>query len=311
MMPQSEHPLCVCILAHNEQKHIARTIRAIRSSCDDVTFQIKVYANGCTDNTVSIVRHLSKMIPNVYLRELEEASKPKAWNAAFEENNNQVLIFADGDVEPQFGVVRALWQSMQLPQGNFFIVGCTSWPHKSGLSISQRLVGFLQIPLCQDFLDGKLYAVNRQALCKEFQKRGFYGIPAGVVAEDSFLQLIIPPEKFSIINERVFYYPPELRDYWKYLARVQWQGDQLRQEHAHLFSVPTALEEKWTSRLKRKFSVRQRLSRWALGLFATSMRTAVKVIFNRKIDRTYQELGAVSASGKNILNQATRSHSTK
>jgi glycosyltransferase involved in cell wall biosynthesis len=307
----SEKQFCVCILAHNEQKHIARTIKAIRSSCTGINFQIKVYANGCTDRTVEIVRNLSQRIPNVFLRELGEASKPNAWNAAFAENKSQVLVFADGDVQPEFGAIPALWRAMTNANNPPVLVGCTLWPQKKDLSLGQGIVGFMQTPLRQDFLCGGLYAVNREALRDIFKNRGLRGIPEGVVAEDSFLELIVPPEKFLVIQDRVLYEPPEFRDYCKYLARIRWQEDQLLKEYGWLFSGRTALKKRWSTRLKEKFSAKQGLSRWVLGLSATCMRFTVKVIYKRKINRMYQELGSLSASGKNILSQATRSNSAK
>ena len=50
-----EPSVCVCILAHNEEKNIRKTLAAICATKEAETIPIYVYANGCGDGTVEEV----------------------------------------------------------------------------------------------------------------------------------------------------------------------------------------------------------------------------------------------------------------
>ncbi len=221
-----ETDACVCVLAHNEQKHIASTIKAIIDGNREVEFDIIVYANGCTDNTVDIVKNLFEIYPNLHLRELDKASKSLAWNTAFHENADSILIFSDGDVEPEQGTVAALCNSLK-ENSEITLASCQYWPQKNGLSFEQKLTGLMQIPLVQDFLTGCFYGVGRKRLEAEFVHHSLLGIPDGLVGEDFFLSSLIPDRNFTVIEKKCYYEPPSLEDYRRYLARIRWQEKQV------------------------------------------------------------------------------------
>ncbi len=303
--------ICICILAHNEQKHIAETIKAIAANATGLDCDIKVYANGCTDNTVAIVRDLAHKLPNLFLRELSVASKPHSWNVAFRENSHAVLIFADGDVVPEDGAVQALWASLNEPRSKVILVGCSLWPRRSGLSIGQRLVGFLQIPLRQTFLAGGLYGVRREFLLLEFQKNNISGVPLGIVGEDLFLQLATPHDRFSIISHRFFYEPPTFKDYWKYLARMRWQEEQLVGLYRDLYFARPLLCGGYLAQLVAKLSMDQGVKRLLLGIASSGLRIIMETVFSSKIDKSYREMGLVDKNGENILSKVSRSGTTK
>lgn len=306
-----EQDVCVCILAHNEQKHIASTIRSIVEGNKDVDFNIVVYANGCTDDTVKIVKSLFVLYPNLHLRELEEASKPLAWNAAFQENNASVLVFSDGDVEPEPRSVLTLCKSL-IENVDTTLVSCQYWPQKSGLSYGQKFTGFLQIPLIQDFLTGCFYAVRKKNLEKEFEKHSLTGIPDGIVGEDFFIELLVPKQNLAIAGKKCFYEPPSIEDYLKYLARIRWQGEQVTSIFGSFF--PDSLMDEKRNLfvvLKRKLSYYQGMGRFFHGILAATMRYAFNFIYRKKINMYYQLLGPVSHQGGTVLSNATRSQSAK
>ncbi|MDD2735983.1 MAG: glycosyltransferase family 2 protein [Desulfuromonadaceae bacterium] len=303
--------LCVCVLAHNEEKHIADTIRAIVASCGSVSADIKVYANGCSDRTVEIVHSLSEKIPNLSLRQLDVASKPNAWNTAFYENNHKILVFSDGDVLPEPNAVQALYQLLNSETSNVALAGCSVCPRKSDLNIGQRIIGFLQMPLHEDFLSGALYALQKNEFEAIFNTLNLNGIPLGIVAEDAFVQEIVPAEQFTIINKKVYYEPPALKDYCKYLARIRWQEEQLVQEYNGLVSKHADNHKSFFSRLKSKIINSSSTFRFLTGLLACILRMIIKFIFRSTINNYYVALGPVSKDGKGILSQATRSQSAK
>lgn len=303
--------LCICILAHNEQKHIAETVEALATGSAQLGCDIKVYANGCTDNTEAIVRELARRLPNLSLRELDIASKPHAWNVAFRENSHAVLVFADGDVVPEPGAIEALWSLLTEPGAGVILAGCSLWPRRSALGIGQRFVGFLQIPLKQTFLAGGLYGVRREDLLLEFQKKNISGIPLGIVGDDLFLQMMVPHEQFSIIPPKFFYEPPALKDYFKYLARMRWQEEQLAGLYRELYFDRPLLSGGRLARLAAKLTMEQGVKRLLLGIASSSLRAMMEAVFTRKIDKCYREMGFVDENGENILRQASRSSTTK
>lgn len=303
--------ICICILAHNEQKHIAETIEAIAENCADLECDIKVYANGCTDATVAIVRDLALRLPNLSLRELDVASKPNAWNTAFHENANPILVFSDGDVIPEAGAIEALWRLVTKEQPETILAGCSIWPRKAGLTLGQRFVGLLQIPLKQTFLAGGLYAVRKTELLLEMQAKALDGIPLGIVGEDAFLEQLVPADKFNIIAHKVYYEPPILADYWKYLARMRWQEEQLAGLYHNLLCKQAYLKQGILVRVGKKKPMDQSVKRFLLGVAASGLRCVVKAMFRGRINRCYGAMGLVNKDGKNILSEASRSSSAK
>jgi len=303
--------ICVCILAHNEEKHIAETIMAIVRSCNNLPCDIKVYANGCTDRTAEIVNDLSKLIPNLYLRTIAIASKPNAWNTAFTENNHKILVFSDGDVLPEPNTIQSLYHLLSNVTSRVVLAGCSLCPRQSKISLGQRIIGFLQVPLYEDFLSGGLYACKKNEIDSIFVSLDLQGIPLGIVAEDAFLQSIVPTDKFAIIDKKVYYEPPMLSDYCKYLARIRWQEEQLQLKYSHIFYSHSIMHKNVFHHLKTKIVKSTFSFRLLKGAVACFLRLTVKVIFTRVIKNYYVALGPVSTDGKNILSEATRSSSAK
>lgn len=252
-----------------------------------------------------------RTIPRLVLRELAVASKPNAWNAAFQENTHAVLVFSDGDVIPEKGAIDALCRLFTGERPDVILAGCSLWPKKSSLSIGQKVVGFLQIPLRQTFLAGGLYAVWREGLKHELLQVGLEGIPVGVVAEDTFLEKLTPVEHFAIIDHKFFYEPPAWADYWKYLARVRWQDEQLTAMYGNLLAADVKRSQSSMGRLAVKMLGGRQPGRLLLGLVGTGMRSIVKMLYSRRIIGHYRALGPIVREGRAILSDASRSRSAK
>ena len=309
-MKRQDVDVCVCVLAHNEQKHIAKTIHAIRAGNGEIEFDIVVYANGCTDATARIVQELSTTLPNVYLREITEASKPNAWNFAFEENKHSILVFSDGDVEPEPGGVFAVYKFLKRNR-KLSLVCCQFWPFKKGLSLEKKIVGFVQIPIIQDFLSGQFYAIRRADFQKKFLKLGILGLPKGIVAEDVFIESLVHEKKIYVTNTKVYYEPPKFDDYLKYLARLRWQDEQLKLVYAEYFQSHFVQKVYWQRSFLKKMSKSNNIGRLFIGMISTAMRYSVKFLFKKKIDTLYKWLGPVGEQGDSILSCVTRSLSSK
>ena len=302
--------VCVCILAHNEQKHIAATIKSIIDGNKAVDFDVIVYANGCTDGTVEIVQSLFATYPNLRLRVLKKASKTLAWNTAFNENTTPFIIFSDGDVQPEPETVAALCSCMG-SYSEITIASCQYWPQKKRMSFEQEITGLMQVPLVQDFLTGCFYGVRREALHAEFQRHSLPGIPDGIVGEDFFLSSLVPARNFTVIEKKCYYEPPTIEDYKKYLARIRWQEKQVYSVHAGCLDSSTGRKRTLSTIIKQKKPYYQGIGRLCQGIMAAAMRHAFICIYKKQISRYYESFGSVVRDGESILSKATRSNSTK
>lgn len=307
----NKNDICICVLAYNEQRHIADTVRTLAQISSSLSCEIKVYANGCTDRTAQIVRALIPEIPNLSLRELKYPNKANAWNTAFYENPHAILVFSDGDVIPEKDSIKALWQVLADQKSNVALAGCTFWPKKN-LPFAQLVAGFLQIPVRQNFLSGQLYAIRRTAISQEFSKRNLMGIPLGVVAEDTFLERLVSTARFVVLKEKVYYEPPTFQDYLKYLARIRWQEEQLTITYKEFLAQDSVKNETIKERIWAKAPADcSEVPRFLLGMVASGSRIILKYIFNRKVNLAYMKLGPVERDGREVLSRTTRSISVK
>ncbi len=301
----------VCVLAHNEEANIESTVRRIIAGNRDKAPRVRVYANGCTDNTQEVVRRLAQRHPEVELISLARASKPNAWNVAFHDNDEEILIFADADVSPDDGAVASIYHAFDSqPQAE--IVCCQSWPDFRNSNWQQKMTGFMQIPVKQDFLIGHFYAIRRNAFLSYFQAAGLRGLPDGIAGDDAFIDQLVPRSRFVLADAKVGYVPPVFTDYYKYLARIRWQNEQIRQ-----FNARNGQADRSTSRSGRLTSLADKLQnnagfgRLALGLVSTPLRLVFKTLNHGRIESAYRRLGPVQADGAWILSSATRSESVK
>ncbi|MCF6245546.1 MAG: glycosyltransferase family 2 protein [Sulfurovum sp.] len=303
--------ITVCILAYNEETHIENTIKNLIEGNEEITFTLKVYANGCTDDTVKIVKNLESTYSNLSLRELKIAGKPNAWNTAFTENKTEILIFSDADIMVESGSIKAL--SDEMMKNDDIISTTTQYTAFSKkLSFGKKLAGFMQLPIEQDFIAGCFYTIRRAKFEKIFSKNNITGIPDGLVGEDLFIDLLVPREKLIVIDKKCFYEPTNLEEYAKFFARMRWQNQQMQQiferldiEHAHPIS-----NKKITTKLKERWDRSKNKTRLLYRLIPAVFRYTFLFFNKNKINAYYQDLGPVIEQGNHILIE-TRSSSTK
>ena len=301
----------VCILAHNEESNIRRTLQAIIDGNTDAEPVIRVYANGCTDNTHAVVREMAQQFPQIELIEISRPSKPNAWNRAFADSNEEIIIFADADVIPSAGAISRIIEKFN-DHSDMEIVSCESWPDFQAVGWQQKLTGFMQIPVAQDFLIGHFYGLRRSAFAAHFVALGLDGLPEGIAGEDAFLEGMMTPGKLMLADSKVKYEPPMLEDYYKYLGRIKWQNQQISLfNQGNGVKVAGSGQKNSLVRLAGKLSSERPISRLALGVSATAVRMVFKQLKRRRIAQAYQKLGPVTQDGAWVLSEATRSTSCK
>ena len=309
-MDKHQRPI-VCILAYNEEARIANVITRILEGNRDSRPLVRVYANGCTDRTHEIVGKIAASHPDVELMEIARASKPNAWNRAFRENANDILIFADADVVPEEGAVSAILHAFENnPKAE--IACCESWPEFRGASLQQKLTGLMQIPVNQDFLIGHFYGIRRTAFERYFAELGLTGLPEGIAGDDAFIDQLVPRDRFVLVDKKVKYQPPTFEDYFRYLGRIRWQNEQIRQynerqQRQHNAKAPTG---RLTS-LQDKLKTSRHPTRLLIGAITTALRLIFKALYKNRIEAAYRQIGPVQTDGAWVLSQATRSSSVK
>lgn len=297
--------MTVCVLAYNEANNIGRTLTALCAAQAMASIPVYVYANGCTDATAQEVARFAERHGNVYLRELPVASKPNAWNTAFAEQTSDFLVFSDGDIIVEPGAAFKLVGDLEGAPGAV-IATCRQVSTDHGLTTQQKLVGFMQIPLVQNFLAGGFYAVRRQALADLLAEKGFAGLPLGVTGEDAFLDYLVGPERLLLSEVTSAYTPPNLSDYCRYLARIRWQNEQIR--HCWGNVVP---KSRSLTRFRDKVLRIRRLGRLFVASLAVAARSLYKICYACQIAEHYRMIGPLRESGAEVLRDGTRSLSTK
>lgn len=305
MAAASNISVCVCILAHNEEKHIESTMAATCRAREIDDIPIFVYANGCTDATAQVVKRFACRHRNVQLCELTQASKPGAWNAAFSEREYDYIVFSDADIIPDQGAVQRLVRELA-SSPRAVIASCRQIPRAQGVTLQQKLVGFMQIPLVQTFLAGGCYAVKRQALAELMAQKGFQGLPAGVAGDDAFLHYLVAPDRLIVSETRSAYTPPDFEDYCRYLARIRWQNEQIRRCWGDI--VP---EQSWTELLALKVRMCNDFGRVPVAALAVLTRCLFKLANAARLRRHLEAIGPVRTDGAAVLSDATRSFSTR
>jgi cellulose synthase/poly-beta-1,6-N-acetylglucosamine synthase-like glycosyltransferase len=305
MILNPEPSVCVCILAHNEEKNIRRTLAAICSTKEAESLPIYVYANGCSDGTAKEVTRFAQTHRNVRLCELPIASKPLAWNAAFAAHRSEFIIFSDGDILVDSGAALQLVNELKsFPKA--VIATCRQVAIDEGVTFQQKLVGFMHIPLLQNFLAGGFYAVRRQPLADLLEQKGFTALPEGVAGEDAFLDYLVGPERLIVSSACAAYLPPSLSDYCRYLARIQWQNEQIRHCWQNIAPEHGSLQ-----RVVNKIRGIRSFRRLPVSLLALSAKHLYRLLFSSRIAKHYRNIGPLRVNGAEVLRDATRSLSTK
>ncbi len=102
-------PICVTVLAHNEEGRIATCLNSL--PLGDPQVAIHVVVNGSTDRTTEIAHGIAANASNVRVHEYIEGGKSRSWNRFVLDELpefHDAHIFADGDAEIVAGSIVAL-----------------------------------------------------------------------------------------------------------------------------------------------------------------------------------------------------------
>jgi len=171
-------PICVIVLAHNEEARIAACLRSLPLADEDIAFHVVV--NGSTDATARIAQGFADRHHNLKLHVLERGGKARSWNRLlFNElpDFHTVHVFVDGDAEVAAGSIRALAASL---------VADSQANAAAALPMNGRKVAAYQKQLRQEHgLFGDLYALRGSFLAR--MKAASIRLPDDVVGDDGLV----------------------------------------------------------------------------------------------------------------------------
>jgi glycosyltransferase involved in cell wall biosynthesis len=302
--------ICVCVLAHNEQNNIEKTLTNIYGANREIEFDLKLYANGCTDKTAPIARGLRDRLPRLQIRDLPVASKSLAWNTAFFENSHDILIFSDADIRVEQGTINELCLLLRKDKSTV-IVSSTMHPLYSGLPLTKRTVACMQMPVAQDFLYGGFYAARRNALAAIFRDLVMEGIPGGIVGEDAFLELLVGAEGLRVCGKKCYFEPPNAEEYCAYLARIEWQNERLKMCLSKSWENVARTDVCKKVKMLRKVRLLAASTERGARVFAFFSRAMFRCLFARRISAFSRAMGPLTYEGACILADISRSKSCK
>lgn len=171
-------PICVVILAHNEEARIASCLRSLPLGDEDIAFHVVV--NGSTDTTARIAQGFAERHDNLKLHIFELGGKARSWNRLlFNElpDFHAVHVFVDGDAEVAPGSIRALAASLAAdPQANA----------AAAMPMNGRKVAAYRKQLRQEHgLFGDLYALRGTFLAR--MKAASIRLPDDVIGDDGLV----------------------------------------------------------------------------------------------------------------------------
>ena len=109
----------IIIPAHNEEQRIKRTIQEYCNYfAKKWNVEVLVVLNGCTDNTLSVVKEQCKAFPKLSFIDLAEAGKGLALKAGFQHishQDNELIGFVDADM----ATVPAEFEKLVINIGDF------------------------------------------------------------------------------------------------------------------------------------------------------------------------------------------------
>ena len=194
----------IVMFAYNEEKNIEKSVSSIFNNVDDNLNFLTVIANGCTDNTLTLLHELKskKNLTKLNIIHLELGDKCNAWNQYIHHlhTDSSVHFFTDADVE---------FTDMAFPQMFSKLMSDDNAQAIAGLPFSGRNIEqYRQLVTEQKCLFGNCYGVKHSFLTLA-QEKQFY-LPIGLGWIDSAITKVIKrdiEDRDDPIQARVTYEP--------------------------------------------------------------------------------------------------------
>lgn len=178
--------ISVCVIAYNEEKMIEKCINSILNQKSVLIDEILVGVNSSTDNTINILKNISKKDSRIKIINSEKG-KPHAWNALNRNAVNNIRVFIDGDCWIESNAIFQLYNDLNKE----IIIGGTLRYEIKNVSIVSKIIHFPKT-LYSNYNEvcGAFYLVNYKKLKDRMKEKGFIDMPNNIISEDRWLVLI-------------------------------------------------------------------------------------------------------------------------
>lgn len=296
-------PASICLPAYNEVRTIEATLIELSRLGPEVD-EILVCLNGCTDGTDAVVEAFRGREPRLAIIE-SELGKNNAWNALVTRARNSRLVFTDADVRPAVDSISALLRALERSP-HAAVAAAFEQPHGAPPPPLGTLIRLLTTSLGQDYISGRLYAIDRDRLGAVMAKRGLLSegalpqLPTDIVTEDSWLTAVVAGDALVVVPEAPIHFEVDsLADVLRALARNAAAREQLRSSYPALYQRDEArlLSLRTAPRiLVNRLRAAPGPGAVARGLGGMALRAAVHRVLGRQIraqrDRILEDVRA-------------------
>lgn len=280
----------VCLPAYNEARTIGDTLTELGRLGSEVD-EILVCLNGCTDGTGDVVAGFRQREPRIAIIE-SELGKNRAWNALVARARNHRLVFTDADVKPEAAAISELLAALSRSPAAA-IAAAFEEPRGAAARPARGLLRLLATTLGQDYISGRLYALDRERLAAVMSRHGLVAsgemprLPTDLITEDSWLTAVVADGALVVVPAAPIHYEVEsFADVIRVLARNGAARQQLRSDYPalHLADENRLLSRRTAARiLARRLERAPGPAAAARGLAGMALRAAVHRLFAREI----------------------------
>jgi glycosyltransferase involved in cell wall biosynthesis len=218
--------LSVCIAAYNESRTIGRLLGQLAATTEDQVCEIIVCANGCTDNTESVVAEYSDRDSRIGLI-FSPKGKPAAWNALMSTAKSDLRLFLDADVGLAPDFFRFIHDALRR-HPDAAIIAARDIPKRNRNGFGPFLAALASRSFGFDYVCGRAYVLRLSAIPRgHVESEGTVslaesGMPLQILHEDLWLEVSIGRSLIALAPvARIYYDPGTLNDLLKTRARLR------------------------------------------------------------------------------------------
>ncbi len=199
----------IALFAHNEEESIAKTIASLNAAGLAAQDHVFVLANGCSDDTLSIVENIANKDSRIVAVDIALGDKANAWNLYVDRiglPDARIHIFLDGDVIPSKNAFIAMDRALK--------------DHPEALAVStlprggRKAEPWAQRTIKNHGMPGGLYGLRGETF--ERIRTLPLRLPIGLVGDDSILCFCLLRDLDPQASSKLEYIRPVLDAFFDY-----------------------------------------------------------------------------------------------